>query len=95
MDPLQNLREELDSIDDHLIETLGQRFTLCRRIAERKAALDIPMMQPARIEKAKARAAAGALKYGLSESFMQELYQLIIAEACRIETDLMEKAGEQ
>lgn len=91
MDPLQSLREELDSIDNHLLETLGRRFGVCRKIAMRKAEFAIPMMQPGRVETVKQRAAAGARKFGFSEVFAINVYELVIEEACRIEVELMER----
>jgi 4-amino-4-deoxychorismate mutase len=88
-EPLQDLREELDRLDYELLALLGRRFDVCREVAGRKAQLAIPMMQPGRVRVVEERAMAEARRCGYSEEFALELYRLIVAEACRIEDELM------
>ncbi len=94
-DPLQELRGQLDAIDHQLLRTLGQRFDVCRRIAERKSELAIPMMQPGRVKVVQERAVASAQQYGYGEEFALSLYRLIVGEACRIEDELMAARSHQ
>lgn len=90
LDTLENFRKELDAIDATLVDTLGRRLELCRRIAAYKREHGIPMMQPHRVELVKKRCAALGEQHGLDARFVIELYTLIIGEACRIEDDIID-----
>jgi chorismate mutase-like protein len=94
-DILETMRRELDAIDTALVDALGQRLALCRRIASYKREHGIPMMQPHRVELVKRRCAALGEQRGLAAQFMVELYTLIIAEACRIEDDIIDARPER
>lgn len=92
MEQLLQFRKELDELDRRLMETLAERFAVCRQVAEYKAEHQIPMMQPARVLEVKKRAAERALAAGLTERFGLDLYDLIISEACRLEDEIIESA---
>lgn len=85
MKNIDELREELDAIDDKILELLKQRFSLIVQIAEYKKTHDILMMQPMRVEFVLEKSKRLAREYGLSEIFITELYKVIIEEACRME----------
>ena len=91
-DTLETLRAQLDRIDAEFLAALGARVDVCRRIAHHKREHGVPMMQPHRIGVVQQRAARFAEANGLDLTFMQRLYDLIIAETCRIE-DLIIDAG--
>lgn len=91
-DTLETLRTELDRIDVEFLAALGARVAVCRRIAHHKREHGVPMMQPHRIGVVQQRAARFAEATGLDLTFMKQLYDLIIAETCRIE-DLIIDAG--
>lgn len=93
MEELLKFRKELDELDRKLIDTLAQRFAICRQVAEYKAEHQIPMMQPGRVLEVKTRAAKQAVPAGLTERFALELYDLIIWEACRMEDEIIESAA--
>jgi chorismate mutase len=86
---LDQLRADLDATDVELIEVVARRFALCRSIAETKRREQIPMMQPQRIEHVKRRCVQMGVERGLSAEFVVALYDVIIAEACRVEDDVM------
>jgi chorismate mutase-like protein len=86
---LQVLRQQLDDVDAQLVELLGRRFQICRRIAAVKQEQAIPMMQTDRIALVKQRTATLAAAHGVSEQFIGRLYDLIIGEACRLEDQIM------
>jgi 4-amino-4-deoxychorismate mutase len=92
MEELLKFRKELDELDRKLIDTLAQRFAICRQVASYKAEHRIPMMQPGRVLEVKTRAAQRAVPAGLTERFALELYDLIISEACRMEDEIIESA---
>nr|WP_305086881.1 chorismate mutase family protein [Rhodococcus sp. FXJ9.536] len=82
---LEGLRAELDAVDATLLETVGQRLEVCRRIGELKRRSDIAMMQPHRIDLVHERARRYADSHSLSPAFFDALYDLLIAETCRLE----------
>ena len=86
---LDELREELDRIDSLLVEAVGKRFQICRRIAAVKREYRIPMMQVDRVKIVKRKAAVLAENYDISSDFIARLYDLIIDEACRLESQIM------
>ena len=89
---LETLRAELDRIDAEFLAALGARVAVCRSIAHYKREHGVPMMQPHRIGVVQQRAARFAEAHGLDLTFMEQFYDLIIGETCRIE-DLIIDAG--
>lgn len=89
MKDIDELRKELDAIDDKILELLKQRFDLIIQIAEYKKINNIPMMQPMRVEFVLEKAKKLAREYGLSETYVTELYKIIIDEACRMEDEII------
>ena len=92
MASLPEFRAQIDALDAQIIRTISTRLSICRDVATFKQAHGIPMMQPERVEAVKERAASAAVATGLSREFALRLYSLIIDEACRIESDLMQNA---
>lgn len=82
---LISLRRELDAVDGRLRECIRERIDVCSRVAEVKRDFDIPMMQPGRVGVVQESARAYAREHGLSEDFLSAVYELLIAEACRVE----------
>ena len=82
---LETLRADLDRIDAGFLGALGARVAVCRSIARYKREHGVPMMQPHRIGVVQQTAARFAEANGLDLTFMKQLYDLIIAETCRIE----------
>jgi 4-amino-4-deoxychorismate mutase len=86
---LAPLRIRLDSIDEALLDRLRERLECCREIAAVKEQHGLPMMQPDRIEFVRRRATRYATDHGLDAGFVGRLYELILGEACRLESALM------
>ncbi|MDQ7999371.1 MAG: chorismate mutase family protein [Pseudomonadota bacterium] len=86
---LAALRDELDGVDVVLLETLRHRLDCCRRIGLLKKAHAIPMMQPQRIGVVQARAADFAQAHGMNGEFLRALYEIVIAETCRLEDEVI------
>jgi 4-amino-4-deoxychorismate mutase len=82
---LEAMRAELDRIDERLLDTLRARLECCERIARHKREHGISMMQPHRIGIVQERAARYAEAHAMSAPFLRRLYDLVIAEACRLE----------
>lgn len=90
---LAEIRSEIDAVDDAIVAALGRRFALVRRVAEIKARLGLPVLAPARFEAVRNRAASAAADLGMSAEFAGAIYDLIHAEACRIEDGITEASG--
>jgi chorismate mutase len=82
---LEELRAELDRIDFRFLDILRERIELCVRIAEHKREHGVPMMQPHRIGVVQRRAAEYGREHGVDVDFLRNLYDLVIAETCRVE----------
>ena len=89
---IAELREKLDRTDERLLEELRKRIDTCVEIAHFKRENNVPMMQPHRIGVVQDRAARFADEHGISRDFLRELYEVIIAETCRVE-DIVIGAG--
>jgi len=90
MEDLSNFRTALDHIDAQLIELLGQRFEVCRKVADFKRQNEVPMMQPGRVKEVLRRNAELAESHSVNPDFVQELYTLVIGEACRLEDEIID-----
>lgn len=93
MTGLERFRERLDPIDEEISRLLGERFEICREVAEFKAAHGIPMMQPERVAEVCERYLARGAKAGLPEDFSAELFELLIGATCKLEDELMDEAA--
>ena len=91
-DELTALRSRLDAIDRRLLDCLRERLECCIAIGRIKQAAAVPMMQPHRIDIVHQRAARYAAEHGIDGDFLRRLYELIIAETCRVETLVMTEA---
>lgn len=89
MDPLQPLREKLDSIDRELVTKIAQRLSICNEIAHVKHQHGIPMMQPHRVDYVYKRCSELGQSHGVSGDFIVEIYRLIISETCRLEDEII------
>ena len=91
---LSGFRERLDPIDEEIARLLGERFQICREVAEYKSEHGIPMMQPERVAEVRARYLARGAAVGLPDDFTAALFELLIGATCRLEDELMEGAVE-
>lgn len=87
---LADLRAELDGIDDRLLEQVRARIEVCTRIARLKRRHSIPVMQPGRVGAVHEHARTYALDHDMSPQFLRDLYDLLIAETCRVEDLIVE-----
>jgi chorismate mutase len=86
---LERLRARLDSIDTLLLDVLRDRLACCAEIGDVKRRHSVQMMQPGRIRLVQQRAANYAAAHGISTDFLRTLYDLIVAETCRLEMVVM------
>ncbi|MGO9320846.1 MAG: chorismate mutase [Solirubrobacteraceae bacterium] len=89
MSGLDPFRRRLDELDDQIARLLGERFEVCREIANFKRAHDLPMMQPGRVAEVRARYLARGREVELPPGFTEELFAVLIAATCKMEDELM------
>lgn len=90
---LGQFRERLDPIDDEIARLLGERFEICREVAQFKSERRIPMMQPERVAEVRARYLARGAEADLPADFMADLFDLLIGATCKLEDELMDAAA--
>jgi 4-amino-4-deoxychorismate mutase len=95
VEALERLRSKLGAIDELLLDQLRQRLECCVEIALVKKAHGIPMMQPHRIDAAQDRATRYGNEHGISQDFLRRLYDVIIAETCRLEDLVIEADSDE
>lgn len=92
---INTFRQEIDTLDDVLVQTLAKRFDICRQVAIYKRNVGMPMMQPDRVKAVKKRCSVIGEKHGVNPEFLHRLYGLIINESCKIEDELMQSSKEE
>jgi chorismate mutase-like protein len=93
VEALNQFRSELNALDERLLQLIGERFRICRAVAQFKRDNAIPMMQPARVAEVKERCAKLAASYDVDPDFARRLLGSIIDEACRLEDAIIDRAG--
>jgi chorismate mutase len=89
-DALSSFRARLDVLDAKIAGLVAERLTICAEVARVKKANGIAMMQPARVESVCDAYADRAVASGVHPAFMRSLARLIVAEACRLEDEIIE-----
>ncbi|WP_432158246.1 MULTISPECIES: chorismate mutase family protein [unclassified Streptomyces] len=90
---IEDLRAELDAIDERLLEQLRARIEKCVEIGHFKREHDVPMMQPHRIGVVHERAARYGERHGIDQTFLRRLYDLVIEETCRVEDQVIGRSS--
>ncbi len=89
MSGLEPFRKRLDELDEEIVRLLGERFDVCREIAQHKRTHGIPMMQPGRVELVRARYLTRGAEVRLPVDFTSMLFELLIDATCGMEDELM------
>ncbi len=82
---LESLRERIDIIDSGIIDLLRQRMEASREIGTLKRQQAMPVLQEERYRALMEERIGEAVRLGLSETFMQRLFQTIHAESVRLQ----------
>ena len=77
------MRAEIDELDAQLWDTIAERMDVSRRIGIWKKAHQVSPLQPERFQQIVLRAQKLAAKNGLSETFAQQLVEIIHTESLR------------
>lgn len=75
---LEDLRKEINSIDEEMVELIGKRIDVVREIAKVKKQHQLPILDGSREEEIRDVVKTLAKKRGLSSTVMGELIELIL-----------------
>ena len=82
---LGELRHRVDAVDEQLLGMILERIDLCVDVAKVKLGAGMPLHQPEREAEVREKYRRIAAGLGMSEDFAARLYDLILAEAYRLE----------
>ncbi len=85
---LAQLRRQIDSLDDELVELLAKRMTVCREVGHFKAEHSMPVVQTGRYNDLMQRRVDQAVQVGLSPEFMRTVLAAIHEESVRQQLEL-------
>ena len=91
MDNLSDFRRTISGLDVEIIKHIAQRLDVCKEVAILKFSNNVPVMQPGRVSEVKTKNSEFGEKLGLNPQFVENLYGLIIDEACRIEESIIKE----
>ena len=92
MEVMKPYRARIDDLDDQIIDLLAARYDVIREVGHFKAGRDIPPVIQDRVEEVIERVVQRATDKGLDPDFIRVLYELMIAYAHEIETNIIEAA---
>jgi chorismate mutase len=84
---LERLREEIDALNRELVDLLGKRTEVARKIARVKKEAELPVLDPDREQKIKEEMRRLARASRISASFIDELFDLLL-EYTRLEMEM-------
>jgi chorismate mutase len=90
---LEPFRRRLDEVDDEIARLFGERFQICREVADYKSEHEIPMMQPDRVAVVRQRYLDRGAAVDLPPDFSADLFELLIAATCKMEDELMAESA--
>ncbi len=86
---LNEVRTHLDRLDNALLYILAERMSLIPKVAEYKKENNIARYQPERETQIISNKREEAVKLLLNPDLVESIYKIIIADAHRIEKDIM------
>ncbi len=92
---LERLRSEIDEVNDALLALLLKRIELCRSGAEYKRDHGILPRHEAQEDAVRTKVHKFAQEHEIDSPLLEEIFDLITAEACRLEKKIMGVADEQ
>lgn len=84
---LEEVRQEIDTLDDHIVEFIGARNSYIKQAAKFKNTVD-EVKAPERISEIMSRVRHKALTLGMSPNLIEEIYTIMINEM--VESEIAE-----
>lgn len=86
---IDQLRAQIDVIDDTLLYSLGSRMKISKRIGEYKKANNVAIIQTGRWDSLLAEAIRKGEEYGLAEDFVKAVFNAIHDASVRVQNELL------
>lgn len=90
MNELNNLRGEVDRIDDGILELLAERRQVAKKIAAEKQRAERPFRDDSREEALLIERLASAGKYDLEPDLVSRVWEQIMADSLRVQFDFVQ-----
>lgn len=92
---IEQLREEIDLIDENLLSFLSSRMEISRKIGEYKKHHNIAILQTTRWDKLLSDMIEKGKGYGLSKEFILNLFRLIHEESIRCQNEILSDSSSE
>jgi chorismate mutase len=91
---IDQLRAQIDIIDENLLYILGSRMGVSQKIGTYKRSHNVAILQTGRWEQVLAGMKEKARQYGLSEGFVEDVFNAIHEESVRVQNEILSKDQE-
>ena len=88
---INQLRKQIDELDNHLMDVLTKRMRISREIAEYKKLHNMTVVQTTRYSEILDKRAAQGVMCGISPDFVRDIYEHIHEESVRQQLEIMNK----
>ena len=88
---INQLRKQIDELDNHLMDVLTKRMRISREIAEYKKLHNMTVVQTTRYSEILDKRAAQGVLCGMSADFVRDIYEHIHEESVRQQLEIMNK----
>lgn len=95
MQDINDLRKSIDEIDAKIIELIGKRNELSRKVGLYKLERNIPVINNEREKEMLISLCQKARLHDIPTELVKEIYKLIIYSSRQIQEDLIKKADEK
>ena len=86
---LKNLRDEIDSLDNALIDLLDKRMKVCREVGMYKKEHNVPVLQNDRFHEILEKRTRQGEERGMDGEFIRKIFCNIHEESCRQQEELI------
>ena len=92
---IDQLRAKIDIIDENIIYALGSRMKISRQIGEYKRDNNIAILQTSRWDAVLAKVVEKGKEYGLSEKFLNDVFNAIHEASVEIQNEIISDSSSQ
>ena len=90
---LNDLRDQIDRLDNELLHTLKMRQDVVEKIAKAKIEQNVTALQKGRFEQLMKQRMDAGMKIGLDQDFIKEIFDSIHEQSVQTQTNLFEKTN--
>lgn len=91
---IEQLRAQIDVIDENILYTFKQRMAVSAKIGEYKREHNIAILQTTRWDKVLSSMVEKGREYGLSDKFLTEVFNAVHEESVRVQNEILSNSPE-